>query len=59
MQDLLLALERELVPVHRVFARVALRVADHLSVAFRESGDRALGDVEDDGRFAAGVEADP
>ena len=58
MQDLLLALERELVPVHRVFAGVPLRVADHLSVAFRESGDRALGDVEDDGRFAAGVEAD-
>ena len=59
MQDLLLALERELVPVHRVFAGVALRVADHLSVAFREGGDRALGDVEGDGRFAAGVEADP
>ena len=59
MQHLFLALERELVPVNRVFAGVALCVADHLPVAFREGRDCALGDVEGDGRLAAGVEADP
>src|ERR1700678_2907300 len=46
MQHLLLALERELVPVNRVFAGVALCVADHLPVAFREGCNGALGDVE-------------
>src|ERR1700722_17764365 len=56
MQDLLLALERELIPVYRVFAGVALRVADHLPVAFREGRNGALGDVEGDGRLAAAVE---
>src|SRR5271163_3673379 len=59
MQDLFLTLERELVPVHRVFAGVALRVADHLPVAFREGRNGALGDVKGDGGLAAGVEADP
>ena len=59
MQHLFLALERELVPVDRVFAGVALCVADHLPVAFREGRNGALGDVEGDGRLAAGVEADP
>ena len=42
MQHLFLALEREFVPVHRVFTGVALRVADHLPVdadALRPEGD--------------------
>ena len=59
VQDLFLALERELVPVHREFAGVALRVADHLPVALGEHQNSALGDIEGDGRLAAGVEADP
>src|SRR3984957_2184770 len=59
MQHLFLALERELVPVHCVFAGVALRVANHLPVAFREGRNGALGDVKGDSRLAAGVEADP
>src|SRR3984885_7927102 len=59
MQHLFLALEREFVPVHRVFTGVALRVADHLPVALGEHQNGALGDVKGDTRLAAGVEADP
>ena len=42
-----------------MFAGVALCVADHLPVALGEHQNGALGDVEGDGRLAAGVEADP
>src|ERR1700733_13718337 len=59
MQHLFLTLERELVPVHRVLAGVALRVAPPRAVALGEGRNGALGDVEGDGRLAAGVEADP
>jgi hypothetical protein len=58
MQDLLLALERELVPVHREVAGVALCIGLHLPVALGEDQNGAFRDIEGDGRLAAGVEAD-
>ena len=59
VQDLLLALERELVPVHREIAGVALRIGLHLPIALGEHQNGAFRDIEGDGRLAAGVEADP
>ena len=59
VQELLLALERELVPLHGVIFGVSLGVADHLAVALGKGRNRAFGDIESDDGLAIGVEPDP
>ncbi len=59
MQDLLLALERELVPLHRVLFGISPCVADHLAVALGKGRNRAFGDIESNDGLAIGVEPDP
>jgi len=59
MKELLLALERDLVPVNGVLLSVTLCVANDLPVTLGEGRDGAFWDVEGDGGFAFGVKADP
>ena len=59
VQELLLALERELVPLHGVILGISLGVADHLAVALGKGRNRAFGDIENNDGLALGVEPDP
>jgi hypothetical protein len=59
VQELLLALERKLVPLHSVVFGIRLGVADHLAIALGKGNDRAFGDIESNDGLAIGVEADP
>ena len=59
VQELLLALERELVPLHGVIFGISLGVADHLAVALGKGRNRAFGDIESNDGLALGVEPDP
>src|SRR5208337_5360119 len=59
VQELLLALERELVPLNRVTLGIRLGVADHLAVALGKGRNRDFGDIESNDGLAIGVEPDP
>ena len=59
VQELLLALERELVPLQGVIFGISLGVADHLAVALGKGRNRAFGDIEGNDGLALGVEPDP
>ncbi|MBK1637415.1 hypothetical protein CKO19_17115, partial [Rhodovulum adriaticum] len=58
VQELLLLVEREFVPLQGALGGVALGVADDLAVPFGEFRDRRLGHVQDDDRFLFLIIAD-